>query len=193
MGGLFALLMPGLVMAQTAGGSADNPVPPLMRNLNSDYVRVAASAARSLGVIFSPGGRGGDELGEATTALIGTLASTKGAVLRRESAIALGKMKARTALDPLKEAIKDVDYSVAIAAANAIREILPVDEARAYLKEIAKDETESVQVAAYDAMSQIGKSDDADFFITGMDSPNWRIATSAIRGLERSVRAGARI
>jgi hypothetical protein len=35
-------------------------VPQLMKNMTSDNVRIAASAARTLGVVFSPGGRGGD-------------------------------------------------------------------------------------------------------------------------------------
>ncbi len=190
---IVAAIIPLTAWAQAPAVSRENPVPALMRNLNSQYVNVAASAARSLGVVFSPGGRGGNELEPVTAKLIENLSSPKGAVLRRECATALGRIQARTALDPLKEAIKDVDYSVAIAAANAIREILPVDEARVYLKGIAVDPSESIQVAAFDAMSQIAKPEDADFLLTGMDATNWRIQTSSIRGLERAVRAGARI
>ena len=51
----------------------DNPVPKLLENIESDNLQVASSAARSLGIVFSPGGKGGDEVEEATTALIDAL------------------------------------------------------------------------------------------------------------------------
>ena len=71
----------------------DNPVPKLLENLESENVRIASSAARSLGVVFSPGGKGGDEREQATTALIEKLDSPLGADLREESARALGRMR----------------------------------------------------------------------------------------------------
>lgn len=168
-----------------------NPVPALLRNLDANNPRVAASAARSLGVVFAPGGRDGEEVTKVTQALIGKLGSTSGTV-KREAATALGAMLARDALDPLKETIRDADYTVAVAAANAVRKILPVEEARTYLKEIAGDPTETVQIAAYDAMVEIAGANEADVMIKGLAATNWRIQTSSVRGLERSINAGAR-
>ena len=56
---LVCIFLPLMTWAQT---DEVNPVPPLLRNLEATNPRVAASAARSLGVIFSPGGRSGEEL-----------------------------------------------------------------------------------------------------------------------------------
>jgi len=180
------LLVPGLLFAQ-----APNPVPALLENLQSDTDRIAASAARSLGVIFSPGGRGGDEF-EPVASAIGEKLDSKSSLIRRQAAVSLGTMRAKSALEALKETVKDKDYTVATAAANAIAEILPRADARAFLREIAGEPEESVQVAATDALAAIAGSEDADFFIGAMSNRNWRIATQAIRGLERSVNAGAR-
>ena len=185
---LVCIFIPLMTWAQT---DEVNPVPPLLRNLEATSPRVAASAARSLGVIFSPGGRSGDEVKQVTDALMGTLGATS-ANVRRESASALGAMLSTSALGPLKETVKDADYTVAIAAATAVRKILPVDEARVYLKEIAGDPAETVQIAAYDAMVEIAGPNDADFMVQGLGASNWRIQANSVRGLERSIQAGAR-
>ena len=171
----------------------DNPVPKLLENIQSENLQVAASAARSLGVVFAPGGKGGDEKGEATTALIDKLASPLGAKLREECARALGRMRSKEALEPIKKAIDDEDVEVAIAAAEAAANILPVDDARVFLKERGNDESENVKAAVYRAMAGIAKPEDAPFMIEGLDFDNWRVQQGAVQGLERSVRFGARI
>jgi len=170
-----------------------DPVPKLLQNLDDAEVRVAAAAARSLGVIFSPGGRGGKPMEEAAAKLITKLESRQGGLLRREAAVALGKMRAAEALPGLKQAMKDEDFDVAMAAAGAIADILPVDEARKFLLEQGESESESVRLGAYDALAPIAKAEDSEFFIAGLDAPNWRIQAAACRGLERAVRLGARI
>ena len=102
---LMCIFIPLMTWAQT---DEVNPVPPLLRNLEATSPRVAASAARSLGVIFSPGGRSGDEVKQVTDALMGTLGATS-ANVRRESASALGAMLSTSALGPLKETVMDAD------------------------------------------------------------------------------------
>lgn len=188
---LFAacLLVFGL---QPSNAQGADPVPRLMKNIDSGAERVAAGAVRSLGAIFAPGGRGGDEKATAETAIAEKLDAANPLILRREAANALGRMKATTALDALKASIEDDDYGMAIASANAVRSILVVDEARAFLREIADDDAEGVRVAAFDALSQIAAAADRDVLEKGLDSKNWRIQTSAIRGLQRAVRNGAR-
>ena len=171
----------------------DNPVPKLLENIESDNLRIAASAARSLGVVFSPGGKGGEEKGEATAALIDKLSSPLGAKLREESARALGRMRAKESLEAIKKAIDDEDVEVAIAAAEAAANILPVDDARACLIERGGDDSENVKAAVYRAMSGIAKPEDAPFLIEGLSFDNWRVQQGAVQGLERSVRFGARI
>ncbi len=171
----------------------DNPVPKLLENIKADDVKVASSAARSLGVIFAPGGKGGDEAEEATTALIAKLDSPLGAKLREESARALGRMRAKEALEGIKKAIDDEDVEVAVAAAEAAANILPVDDARAFLKERGTDESQNVKAAVYRALAGIAKPEDADFLIAGLPIDNWRVQQGAVEGLERSVRQGARI
>ena len=171
----------------------DNPVPKLLENLKSENVRIASSAARSLGVVFSPGGKGGDEREQATTALIAKLDSPLGAELREESARALGRMRAEESLEAIKSAIDDEDVDVAIAAAEAAANILPVDDARYFLKERGSDESENVKAAVYRAMADVAKPEDAPFMIEGLSFDNWRVQQGAVEGLERAVRSGARI
>jgi len=166
-------------------------VPQLMKNMTSDNVRIAASAARTLGVVFSPGGRGGDELEQVTALLIEKLDSSLGASLRRECARSLGSMKATAATDKMKVAMQDEDIEVAMAAGEAIGRILPVDEARAYLIEQGTDAEEHMLVAALHGIAPISKAEDKDFLLTGLPSKNWRAQKDAIVGLERSVRSGA--
>lgn len=181
----------GVSFAQEA--PEDNPVPKLLENLKSDNVTVAAAAARSLGVVFAPGGKGGEERGVATELLIAKLDSPIGAKLREESARALGRMKAESALAGIKEAIDDEDVDVAMAAAEAVANILPVDDARAFLKERGRDESENVKAAVYNAMDDIAKPEDAEFLEAGLTVDNWRVQQGAVKGLERAVRFGARI
>ena len=112
-----------------AGGgrttTGPNPVPQLLRNLDANDVRVAAAAARSLGVIFSPGGKGGEELPEVTERLIEKLQVDRGNLLRKEAADALGRIRASSALETLKETMGDDEIEVALAAGTAVAKILP--------------------------------------------------------------------
>ena len=186
---LFAALVGISVFGQGAAGA--DPVPDLLQNLDASNANVAASAARSLGVIFAPGGRGGPQAEAVNQALIGKLGAPS-KLVRAYTAKALGRIQAQVALPALKETVADADYGVAIEAAKAIRAILPVDDARLYLREIAADDSESVRVVAYEALAEIAKADDADFLVTAVDSPNWRIQVSAIRGLSRAINTGAR-
>jgi HEAT repeat protein len=171
----------------------ENPEPRLMINLESDNVKAAAAAARSLGVIFTPGGKGGPEVAEVTDALIAKLTSTKGAELRREASTALGHMQAKKSLDGLKAAIGDADVQVAVAAAEAVAEVLPSDEARTFLKDRGADESENVKAGVYSALAKIAKPEDAEFLVAGLKIDNWRVQEGAVRGLERAVHAGARL
>ncbi|MFT5522964.1 MAG: HEAT repeat protein [Pirellulaceae bacterium] len=179
------------IFAQPASQRDIVSVPQLLENVNSDNVRVAASAARTLGVVFSPGGRGGDELEQVTQLLIEKLDSPLGAKLRFECARALGTMKASAATDKMKVAMKDEDIEVAMAAGEAIGRILPVDDAREYLIEQGTDAEEHMLVAALHGIAPISKAEDKDFLLAGLASENWRAQKDAIVGLERSVRAGA--
>lgn len=180
------------IQAATENAVTDNPVPKLLVNLESDNVRVAASAARSLGVIFSPGGEGSpEELANVTEQLIAKLESALGGDLREESARALGRMKAASALEGIKTAIDDEDIEVAVAAAEAAASILPVDQAREFLKARGADQSQQVKAAVYQALSDIAKAEDADFLAAGLTVDNWRAQEGAVEGLERAVRAGA--
>ncbi len=179
-------LAPAALQAQ-----APDPVPRLLKNLESDNLNVAAAAARSLGVVFAPGTRTVTERADVIARLQKTLVSTKGAPLRRESATALGRMRAKEAVEDLKTAMGDEDVDVATAAGQAIASALPVDEAREYLKERGAEESENVRAAAYAAMGPIAKAEDAEFLVKGLDVDNWRIQQGAVQGLERAVRAGA--
>jgi HEAT repeat protein len=163
----------------------------LIENLKSEKAAVAASAARTLGVVFSPGGRGGDELDNVTTLLIERLDSPRGAKLRREAARALGRMRAKSATEKMKVAMKDNDIEVAMAAGEAIGKILPVDEARAYLVEQGTGAKDHMLVAATHGLAPISKAEDAPFLLTALKSKNWRAQQASIAGLERAVRAGA--
>jgi HEAT repeat protein len=189
---LAALVSPA-VFAQQPDPADMVSVPQLMKNLDSDTVRIASSAARSLGVIFSPGGRGGEEKGEVVGLLIERLESPRGAELRRECAVALGRIRATEATEGLKKAMNDEDVDVAMAAGEAVGQILPIDEARVFLIEQGSGESELVQVAAYHGLAPIAKPEDADFLIRGLKAKNWRTQQAAVGGLERAVRAGAQI
>ncbi len=201
--GLRWLLLAGVVGWVAGGGRsvwAQKPeagdaisVPQLMKNLDSDTVHVAASAARSLGFIFAPGGKGGDELPKVTAMLIERLDSPKGAELRKESATALGRMRAASATEGLKKAMGDEDVDVAMAAGEAVGQILPVDEARDFLIKRAADGSESVLVASYHGLAPISKAEDAAFLIQGLATKNWRSQMDAVRGLQRAVQAGAQL
>jgi HEAT repeat protein len=146
-----------------------------------------------LGVIFTPGQKVRDDRDKVIDALIGKLTARQGGALRRETATALGNIQAAKAVDSLKDTLKDEDHTVSTAASNAIAKILPVDEAREYLKAQAFEASESVHVAVYDAMSKIAKPEDTDFLLDGLPSKNWRTEMNAVKGIERTVRAGARL
>jgi HEAT repeat protein len=201
--GLFLLIAAPLAtcMPSTAPaaepGAAQGPeaisVPQLMKNLDSDDLRVSSSAARSLGVIFAPGGKGGEELPAVTKMLIERLASPKGADLRRESAVALGKMRAASAADGLKKAMADEDVLVAMAAGEAVGQVLSVDDARGYLIKRAEEESESVKLASLHGLAPICKPEDVPVLRKGLAARNWRTQMAAVKGLQRAAQAGAKI
>lgn len=190
-----AIALIALAAAQTSGLAADgeNPVPRLLQNLESENVQVAAAAARSLGVIFAPGGKTTEDPKPVVAKLIAQLGSPRGADLRRQAAWALGEIRAKQAIDPLKKALDDEDVHVAMAAGEAIAKAAPVDEARAYLIERGKAESEAAKVGAYHALAPIAKPEDAEFLAAGLAVKNWRVQKAAIQGLERAVRAGAKL
>lgn len=188
----FAILSAGLCHAQEAGTEVD-PVPRLLKNLEVDSVKVAASAAKSLGVVFSPGGKARDDRDEVIEALITKLDAKYGGLLRRETAKALGNIRATQAVEPLKEGLNDEDIEAAVEAGKAIAKILPVDEAREYLKAQAPEASESKLVAVHSAVSTIAKAEDAEFLLAGLPSVNWRSQEAIVQGVERATRAGARL
>lgn len=179
--------------AKTKPTAKPDPVPRLLRSLQSDNLRIATSAARSLGVVFSPSEKPREDRSEIIAKLMEKLASRQGGVLRRETAVALGRIRATEAVDRLKETLNDEDVSVSIAAGNAIAQTLPVDEAREYLKSQWESESENVRTAVLDAMANIAKPEDTPFLLQGVDVKNWRAQQAAVRGLERTARAGARL
>ena len=181
-----------LCSAQNAATEID-PVPRLLRNLEADNAKVAASAAKSLGVVFSPGGKVRDDRDAVIEALITKLDAKYGGILRRETAKALGNIRATQAVEPLKESIRDEDIEAAVESGKAIAKILPVDEAREYLKAQAPEASESVLVAVHSAMATIAKAEDAEFLLTGLPSENWRTQQAVVQGVERAARAGARL
>ncbi len=168
-------------------------IPRLMKNLESDNIKVSSSAARTLGVVLSPGGRRGDDYEAVSKLLIGRLDSPKGALLRRECARALGRMRAKASIEKMKIAMNDEDIDVAMAAGEAVGKILPVDEARAYLIEQGTDAKEHMLVASLHGLAPISKAEDTAFLLKGLESENWRAQKDAVVGLERSVRAGAEL
>jgi HEAT repeat protein len=171
-----------------------DPVPRLLKNLNSSNYRFSISAARSLGIIFSPGKGREADADEVIETLSEQLASAKNWMLRRECAVALGKMKRAEAVEALKTAMNDEDVNVAIEAANGVASILPRDKTRALLiKQSEEGASETIRIAAYNAVVPYVAAEDAPFLIKGLESDNWRIQTSSIRGLERAVRSGARL
>ena len=191
-----SLFLSQSVLGQTDAGDAPDsvdPVPRLMKNLQSDSVRIASSAARSLGVVFAPGRTPHPARDEVIDALIVKLDSNLGGAVRRDAARALGRIRAMKSLDGLKVSLRDEDVEVAIASGEAVTQILPVDEARSYLREQAVDASDSLTAAVYSAMARISKAEDADFLLAGLPSRNWRTEQAAVQGLERSVRAGARL
>jgi len=179
--------------APTRAAEPIDPVPQLMKNLDSDNVRVAAAAARSLGVVFQPGHKRGDAVKPVVEKLIAKLEAPLGGDLRREAATALGRIRAKQAVEGLKQAMDDKDVTVAVAAGEALAKVLPVDEARAHLKGRATEESENIKAAAYHGLAPIAKPEDAELLIEGLSVNNWRVQMSAVKGLERAVRAGARI
>ena len=168
-------------------------VPQLLKNLESDNLRVASSAARSLGIIFSPSAKPRAEQAEVVEALCKTCSSPLGATLRKESAVALGRIRAKEAEETLKTALQDEDISVAIAAGESIGKILPVDEARTFLSEATSSESEHVQVAALHGLAPICKAEDRDVLLKGLELKNWRGQMATVKGLERAINSGAKL
>ncbi|MDA0840683.1 MAG: HEAT repeat domain-containing protein [Planctomycetota bacterium] len=171
-----------------------DPVPRLMQNLNSPNDRFSVSAARSLGIIFSPGKGREADADKVIEVLSEQLASAKNWMLRRECAVALGNMKMPAAVEALKAAMNDEDVNVAIEAANGVASILPHDKTRELLiKQSQEGPSETIRIAAYNAVVPYVAAEDAPFLTKGLESDNWRIQTSSLRGLERAVRNGARL
>jgi HEAT repeat protein len=192
VGCIAAALLLSPPSARTA--EKDNPVPALLKNLSGEDVRVAAGAARSLGVIYSPGDkRPADPVGPVVEALLNALESRKGATLRQEAATALGRIGDAKALDPLKKAIDDEDVQAAAAAAVAVAALMPADDARAYLKKRGDEKSENVQAAICEALAPLAKPEDAEFLVARLPVNNWRVQMNAVKGLDRAVRAGARL
>jgi len=184
----------GQAATQAASQAADSvSVPQLMKNLDSDDLRVAKAAARSLGVIFAPGGKGGPELPAVTKMLIEHLASPRGADLRRESAVALGQIRASSAADALKKAMSDTDILVAIAAGEAVSGVLPGDEARTFLIQQAQDPSEVVRTAALHGLASVCKPEDLPVLRKGLGVRNWRTQIAVVKGLQRAAHAGAQL
>lgn len=184
-----------LLAADPPRGPLDpNAVPQLIKNLSSDDVKVAASAARSLGVIFAPGGKGNAaEAGPVVAALKEKLTSKLGAALRREAATALGEIRAKDAAEPLTAAMNDEDASVAAAVGTALSQVLPADDARELFKKRGAEKQESVKIASYTGIATIAKGEDADFLVAGIEVGNGRVHAGAVRGLEKALRAGGKI
>ena len=105
-----ALAAFSLVFCAVASAQKLNPlsVPQLLRNLESDDAHVAASAARSLGVVFAPGGRGGEDKDKVIAQLIVHLGSQKDADIRRQCAVALGMIRAAEATEPMKKTLQKI-------------------------------------------------------------------------------------
>jgi len=171
-----------------------NAVPQLLKNLGSDDVKIAASAARSLGVIFAPGGKGNAaDAGPVVVALKEKLTSKLGAPLRREAATALGEIRAKEAAEGLTAAMNDEDASVAAAVGTALAQVLPADDARTLFRKCKTDSTEPVKIASYTGIATLAKGEDAEFLVMGIQVGNGRVEAGAVRGLEKSIRAGGKI
>lgn len=177
----------------TTSSIKDDPVPRLLLSLQSDNARIAASAARSLGVVFAPSEKQRDDRADVIAKLIDKLSAREGGILRREAAVALGRIRATEAVEALKEALNDEDISVAMASGNSIAQTLPVDQAREYLKGQWENESENVRTAVIDALAGIAKPEDAQFLLQGVEVDNWRAQQGALRGLEKAVRSGAQL
>lgn len=204
LGFLLVLLVAAHGAAADPRGPLDpNAVPQLLKNLGSDDVKVAASAARSLGVIFAPGGKGSaEEAKPVAAALQEKLTSKLGAALRREAATALGEIRAKEAAEALTAAMNDEDEAVAAAVGAAIAKVLPADDARALFRKRGTDANESLRIACFTGMADLAKGEDAEFLSSGLPAAskedgfrvgNGRIEAGAVRGLEKAVRAGGKI
>ena len=56
-----------------------------------------------------------------------------------------------------------------------------------------KEKSQTVQAAAYEGMVPLARPEDSEFLTVGLTSTNWRVQMNAVKGLERAVRAGARL
>ena len=175
-------------VSEAAGGPPTTAQ--LLKSLESDVPRIAASAARSLGVVFAPGGRGGEDRNAVVAKLIEHVSSKKDPEIRRQCAIALGEIQAKEAADAVQETLQDSEIEVVLAAGEAIAKILPVDEAREFLTSV---EQPLAKVGAYNGLSKIAKPVDAEYLLTGVASENWQAQKAAVEGLRRAVSAGAEL
>ncbi|MDP6116576.1 MAG: HEAT repeat domain-containing protein [Planctomycetota bacterium] len=175
-----------------AGGKV-NPVPQLLRNLESLDEHVSSNAARSLGIVFTSRDTGKEQLQKVVDALIEKMKDGRWTRLRLECIAALGVIRARKAADALQEIMRDENVSIAMAAGKAAGQILHSDAARALLKKMGKEESESVQRVVYKTFADLATQGDVEFLIRGLGSSNWRVQVDAMRGIERAAREGARL
>ncbi|MEM7395065.1 MAG: HEAT repeat domain-containing protein, partial [Verrucomicrobiota bacterium] len=179
--------------AQITSSTKVNPVPQLLKNLDSLDEHISANAARSLGIVYKSKDTGREQLQTSVEKLIEKMNASKWTRVRIECIRSLGEIRAAGAVEPIQEILQNENMSIATAAADALSQILHVDAARALFKQAGSDATEHVRRVAYGAMVNLATQDDVDFLVAGIDSDNWRIQVDALRGLERATGAGARL
>jgi HEAT repeat protein len=188
---LVLLATPEALVAQAPDA---NPVPKLLKNLESADGRVAAAAAISLGAIFRDRDEGSADAKKAVDALKTKLSADNPQRLRLETAHALGQIRARSSVDALKSMVLDENSTVSLSAAHAIGRILPDNQAAQLLKSVADaNPSEAVLLTVYAAMAKVAGPNDVDFLVKGMQNANWRIQVEAVRGLETAANRGARL
>jgi len=178
--------------AATAPAKA-NPIPQLQKNLESLDEHVSSNAARSLGIVFTSRDTSKEQLQKVVDTLMEKLKTGKWTRLRLECIAALGAIRARKAVEALKETMRDENITISFAAGKAIVQVLHADAARTLLKNMGAEESESVQRVVYRTFIELATQDDVEFLMKGLDSKNWQVQMDALRGLERAARAGARM
>jgi HEAT repeat protein len=189
---LITLLLVLPALAQVQGDI--NPVPKLLKNLESPDARISAAAAISLGTIFRDRDTGSEDAKKAVAALQTKLDAKNPVRLRLEASHALGQIKARSCVDALQAMVLDDNPSVSLSAANSIGRILPGQEAAQLLKGVADaNPSEAVLLTVYSALAKVAGPNDVDFLVKGIANTNWRIQVEALRGMENAANRGARL
>jgi HEAT repeat protein len=184
------LILPTLAQAQ----EEVNPVPKLLKNLESPDSRISAASAVSLGTIFRDRDVGSADSKKAVEALQSKLDAKNPVRLRLEASHALGQIKARSCVDALQAMVLDENPSVSLSAANSIGRILPGQEAAQLLKGVADaNPSEAVLLTVYSALAKVAGPNDVDFLVKGLAHSNWRIQVEALRGMENAANRGARL